>query len=379
MSRPSCRPAALVVGLALLTAGLTTSLTAQPVRLQLPTTPVQPGVPFTVTVLGSFTSTDGPQLFLLRPTGELIAPFVWGWGPAGGAAGPITHFLFTAPATGDGSAGSFVLWFPAGSNSAVARLDVGTASVIATTHLFPMWVASSHATDMFCLTNTGAAQQVLRSGRIDLFAPGGTVSLAGIDLTGYVIDAGGVRFIPLPLAGLPREPMVVRATWVDSAGISRNATHGVQAQVYPPVEPDLQLPGGRDIARGGAIPVRIVCTPSASAAARFYAIVLGAAPGTTLLPSGQHLPVAIGDPFVLASLSNGLGIIDNGVGTTRSESVRWGHSVRTVHIAEGRIRHPNIPGVLGLRLRAAGFVLADFGVYGRNAWMASQSEDLTLR
>ena len=93
--------------------GLASIATAQ--SLQVPTDPVQPGVPFPVTwtgspTVGSFIS-GNEILHLLQPTGELITPELVGCGAVGDFVPPGFQFTleFTAPETGPGSRGSFVL------------------------------------------------------------------------------------------------------------------------------------------------------------------------------------------------------------------------------------------------------------------------------
>ena len=123
-----CR-AALVLALLV----LLTSTGASQTTLQIPSTPVTPGVPFTV-VLTNNTSlcidtSVSNVLTLLQPDGELIAPVLVGCGPVSSCLfnGAKANLGYTAPASGPGSSGSFVLLCPHGSGAAV-RLDVGQAS-----------------------------------------------------------------------------------------------------------------------------------------------------------------------------------------------------------------------------------------------------------
>ncbi len=207
--------------------------------------PVQPGVPFSV----NFTNTSSgwislsavPNLALLQPTGELIVPEIVGCQPVGSALPPgATQTLsFATPASGPGSAGSFVLLFPY-CDGAVDRVDVGAADpAFPDIHTYPAGtpvntlghhVSFPPAQGLdWELANTGSADHTFSGGTLDLFLPGGTTPVATLGLAGITVPAGGVTRIALPLNGLTPGPYTVRLEWVDpAAGVTR-ASHGIEA------------------------------------------------------------------------------------------------------------------------------------------------------
>ncbi len=106
-----------------------------------------------------------------------------------------------------------------------------------------------------------------------------------------------------------------------------------------------------------------------------YVLLLGRDPGTTTLPNGVRSPLGL-DPFVVGSISNGLsGALTNYFGTAVRTWSSCGPATR-YHEYSGAIgiRHPNIPGIRGLALRAAG---VGFDTGGRFA--ASQPETVWFR
>lgn len=361
------------------------------VSLQIPISPVQPGVPFTV-VLTNNTGTcidvaTTNVLTLLQPGGELISPVLVGCGPVGTCLinGGKANLSYTPPSTGPGSSGSFVLLCPQSSGAAV-RLNVGSmSSGFPDIHAYPTAIAygpgGHHVAfppasgAIWDFANTASTARTIAT-TLRVFRPGGSTAVASIGLNSLRIPANGVTRVPLPLIGLGAGPYTVEADWLDpGTNATVTARHGLEISSGTGV--DLHFPGGRYIARKSSINARIaVPWPSPRAPSPWpYVLAVGYQPGTTPLPGGAILPLAI-DPLVVASVVNGIGgLLSGNVGTTSSTSVYCAHSVSYYPTATGiRIAHPG-PILSGLRLRVGAIAISP----GNNAIVASQPEEITLQ
>jgi len=360
------------------------------VTLQIPISPVQPGVAFTV-VLTNNTSTcidlsRTNVLTLLQPGGELISPVLVGCGPVGTCLvnGGKAIIGFTPPATGPGSAGSYVLLCPHAGGAAV-RLNVGLpGSGFPDIHAYPFAIPHGPGghhipfppgAGSWEFANTASTARVIAV-KLQLFRPGRSTSVATSLLSALAIPANGVTRVSLPLTAFAAGPYTVQAEWIDP-GTSSTVTsrHGIELSSGTSV--DLHFPGGRHVARKASITARIA-VPRASPQAPApwpYVLAVGYQPGTTKLPGGSILPLAI-DPLVVASVVNGInGILSSNVGATSSTSVYCAHSVTYYPTATGiRIAHPG-PVLSGLRLRVGAIVIDP----GTNAITASQPEEITLQ
>ena len=359
--------------------------------IQVPSTPVTPGVPFQV-VLTNRTSicidtSVTNVLTLLQSGGELIAPVLVGCGPVGSCLvnGASTTLSYTAPASGPGSSGSFLLLCPHGSGAA-ARLDVGTASpVFPDIHAYPTLVPhgpgghhlpfppSTGSEWEFAST---ASQPCVISPTLQIFQPGGSTPVASTGFPSLTVPANGVVRVSLPLAGLAAGPYTVQADWIDPGTNGPiSIRHGIE--LSSGVSVDLHLPDGPYIPRGGSISARFTVTQSAMSppVAWPYVVAVGYQPGTMTFPQGVIVPLAL-DPMVVASVQNGIGgLLSANIGTTSSASVYCAHSVTYYPVATGtRIAHPG-PVLSGLRLRVG--VLALNPSAGPDA--ASQPEEIVLQ
>jgi len=359
--------------------------------LQVPPTPVTPGVPFTV-VLTNHTSIcidTGVTniLTLLQPGGELIAPVLVGCGPMATCLrnGGKVNLQYTAPASGPGSSGSFVLLCPHGSGAAV-RLDVGTASkVFPDIHCYP--TAIPHGPGGHHLTFPAgqgsewefactASQPRIISPTLRIFRPGASVPVASTSFPSLMISANGVARVSLPLTGLAAGPYTVQTDWIDPGTTGPiSIRHGLSLSAGTDL--DLHLPGGPVVPRGGSISARIALPlqsprPPASWP---YVVAVGYHPGTTPLPGGVIVPLAL-DPLVIASVLNGInGLLTANVGNTTSASVYCAHSVTYFPVASGiRIAHPG-PVLSGLRLRVGALAVNP----GAGPDAASQPEEILLQ
>ncbi|MBN2492646.1 MAG: hypothetical protein JXQ29_17500 [Planctomycetes bacterium] len=358
--------------------------------LQVPSTPVTPGVPFPVVLINNtpicIDVSVTNVLTLLQPGGELIAPALVGCGPVGSclANGAKASLSYTAPATGPGSSGSFVLLCPHGSGAA-ARIDVGPASAgFPDIHAYPTaiphgpgghHIAFPAGGSEWEFANTASQPRVI-SPTLRIFTPGGSVPAASTSFPSLTVPAGGVARVSLPLAGLAAGPYTVQADWIDPGAPGPvSVRHGIEFSTGTIV--DLHFPGGRVLPRKGAISARIaVPRPSPFAPGPWpYVLAVGYQPGTTSFPGGVIAPVAL-DPLVVGSVVNGVnGLLTANVGTTSSASVYCAHSVTYFPVAPGiGIAHPG-PVLSGLRLRVGALAIDP----GNTAFAASQPEELTLQ
>jgi hypothetical protein len=360
--------------------------------LGVPAAPVSPGVPFTVVLTDNSPSCIDilvtNVLTLLQPTGEVITPELVGCGPISicPPSGQPISLTYSVPASGPGSSGSYVLLCPYGTGAA-ARLDVVTPSAgFPDIHAFPALMphgpgahhieapATPGSDWSFCNT---APQSHAISPTIAILTPGGSVPVASAS-PALVVPANGVVQTSLPIAGLAAGPYTVEVQWFDP-GVSGFVTvrHGIE--ISSGVSIDLHLPGGKLIPSGGALPARLVVRDSFAVpfvATWSYALCVGVSPGSTQLPGGAIVPL-VPDPFVLASITNGIGgLLTNNVGVTTLQGVYCAHGVTSWSVASGiAIAHPNVPGVSGLGARVAVVAIDP----AAQVFIASQPEDVTLQ
>jgi len=381
------RPRLLMALILILAAGARGQIILQP-----PAGPVQPGVPFTVTLTNNSSTCIDTMvtnvLTLLQPTGELVAPELVGCGPVSFCLsnGQVASLSYTTPATGPGSSGSFVLMCPYGSGAAV-RLDVGVPSVsFPAIHTYPTAIPHGPGGHQVAYPATAGSewefanttnQAQLISPTILIFTPGGAVPVAFTTFSSLFVPANGVTRVSLPLAGIPSGPYTVETIWVDPAmGSSATVKHGIQ--LGSGVMVDLHLPGGHVLVPGGTIEARIALneagfftTPTWS-----FALAVGFLPGSTPLPGGVIVPL-VPDLLVMASISDGVGgLITGNVGLTTTQSVYCAQSSTSYPVATGiQITHPGPPSLGGLTVRLG--ALAIEPLTGQIA--ASQPEEITFQ
>jgi len=389
MSRRTTHALALATALALL--ALAASSGASQTTLQVPSTPVTPGVPFPVVLTNNTSICIDVQttnvLTLLQPGGELIAPALVGCGPTASclANGAKTTLNYTTPTTGPGSSGSFVLLCPYGSGAA-ARIDVGAASPgFPDIHAYPTRIphgpGGHHiafppgAGSEWEFANTAGVARVI-SPNVRIYTPGGSVPVASTSYPSLTVPAGGVARVSLPLARLAAGPYTVQADWIDpgtSGPVS--VRHGIDLSAAAGV--DLHLPGGPVVPLKGALSARIaVPRPFYRTPAPWpYVVAIGYQPGTTTFPGGAIAPLAL-DPLVVASVLNGVGgLLTNNVGNTTAGAIYCAHRNTYFPVATGiGIGHPG-PALSGLRLRVGAIAIDP----GNSAVMASQPEEITLQ
>ncbi|MEZ5967307.1 MAG: hypothetical protein R3F56_25950 [Planctomycetota bacterium] len=353
--------------------------------------PVQAGVPFQAVVevgpQGGILSR--PPLFLLRPgSGELIGPTMVDAYPVGESLPPGRQiaFTFTAPAIGAGSQGSLLLLADLGNNvsggQVVGQLDVGAATVVSRTHLFPTYIAGDDLgriirnEAILSLANSDAVARTIANGQAQLFAAGVATPIATLSLAGLTVDKYSARRVAFDTRALADGAYVVRAAWTDPVtGIPVQATHGLLKSVSAPAVA-LDFPDGK-VLRPGATRVEAravgVYFSSAGMPAMSYAFVLALQPGST--PFAGSLVPFVADDLVLASLQNGVGgVLANHVGAATWTSVRRGHGLRDLLGVGGiSVGHPNLARIRNLRVRGA-LVLFGSGGFG-----ASQAEELVFQ
>ena len=382
----NCR-AALVLGLLV----LLTSWGGTQTTIQVPSTPVTPGVPFTVVLTNNTsicidTSTSN-ILTLLQPDGDLIAPVLVGCGPVAVclANGGKANLTYTAPASGPGSSGSFVLLCPHGSGAA-ARLDVGKASaVFPDIHCYPTAIPRgpgghhvkfpTGSGSEWEFANTAGKSHVI-SPTLKIFSPGGTVPVASTPLPSLTVPTNGITRVSLPLSRLAAGPYTVQATWFDPGTQGTiSVRHGIQ--ISSGISLDLHFPGGKVVPRGGSIPVRIAVPQGSPRPPTpwYYLLAAGYLPGSLPLPGGVIVPLAL-DPLVVASVTNGVGgLLTSNVGNTTSAGVYCAHSVTYFPVATGiSIAHPGAV-LSGLRLRMGALAINP----GSGPDVASQPEEIVLQ
>lgn len=324
------------------------------VLLQAAGPPVAPGATFSVLLQNQSDhlipySSDDCVLRVLRTSGELVdtpaLPAV-GCSPAG-LLFPlqVAEIVLQAP----NETGTFALLYPF-AGRAVLGVDVGGGSAgapqIVVHPADAVHVETTHAHDFarpgatpWGLANLGAADHAFGPGdRIEILAPGGSVPLSTQTLDALVARAGQVLQVELATLGLAPGPYTVRTTWSDPVAGPTTVTHGVRAAGSGI---DLHLPAGHVVPSGGS--VRLAVAVADFAAAPVYAIALGVQPGSTPLPGGFAVPLAL-DGLALASLQGLGGFLVNHVGVVPAA---------TGAFADIQLVHPGLPSVAGLEVRAA--------------------------
>lgn len=362
---------------------------------------VAPGVPFPVTLTNNsplwIDMLAWNLLTLMQPDGEVVFPELVGCGWLTGylPTGASATLTWTVPASGPGSAGSFLLLCPYGSGAA-ARLDVGAPSagypdIHAYPTAMPFGVGPSmalpngrgahhlglppHAGSEWEFSNTAAVARVI-SPTIRIFAPGGTTPATVASFPNLTVPAGGVARVALPLAGLPAGPWTVEAGWFDPGlGGPHAVRHGLGISGIPAV--DLHFPGGRTLAPGGTIPARFgVNQASAGPSPPWpYALLVGFQPGSTPLPGGALVPL-VADALVSASFTNGLGgLLTGNLGATVPAFVFCWQSGWYFPVAGGiGLTHPGVASVSGAVVRVAVVALDPVTA----AYASSQPEEIRL-
>jgi hypothetical protein len=328
---------------------------------------------------------------LLSDEGELIAPrllsnqgITW----MSTYPGSVETFVFTTPATGPGSSGSFVLLYP-WAPAAVGRLDVATPSAtFASIHPFPPSVHlgfGTHAVAFgtsasWAVGNTsplsfafGAADQV------QVFAPGGSVALASQSLAGVVVPPGAVVPVPLPLANLTPGPYTVAMSWTDPSSGFVVRRFGIHEAPYA----DLYLPSGKFLPFGGSIDLFTNCDFLAPSGFPLSFIQLAdVSSGTSALPGGQLIPI-VPDFVSIACITSSLsGLLVNGQGGTFTlPAVCYGYCGPMGGPLPARyltptttLLHPNVGGLGGLVVRLATLL---YDLPG-SRFVATQGEEVVL-
>jgi len=266
---------------------------------------------------------------------------------------------------------------------AAERLDVGIP-VLAAPYLalYPTRMtdpAEAHAMDFYDpgqtpweIANFGPSIHVFGAGdQIKILTPGATVPSAVMQLSGFVVPAGGVLEFPLPVGNLAPGPYTIESSWFDP-GISgtRVVTHGVRS-VSTWV--DLHLNSGSILTASNPINATLVVrkpgSPSPSTA--IYAFLLGMIPGSTTLPDGVLLPLNSDDYLLNVTLFGDLGgLLTNHVGVLPAQPIPF-----LPTLVQGiTLQHPG-PAFSGWKIRGAALVLDP----SSGQISASQPEIITIQ
>lgn len=362
---------------------LVTALTLQAGAqiITLPPGPVAPGSTFPVTIFNNLAFNLGfpcdLTLGLQHADGGMILYPSAGDCSFSFPPGTSITVQFTAPASGPGSNGSFVLDV----YGAAVRLDVGAPSPsFPAIHGCPAGIFNrfgghqSHSiwAHHWQVANTGVAPHTFGAGdQIRIFAPGGTVPLAVASLAGHTVPGQSAASGPLPVAGLAPGPYTVEMTWLDPAtNATMSVRHGIQSDLS---KIDVGLPGGHVIPSGGVLPISLAIGAFPPFTLPVYAFCIGIAPGSTPIPGAGAIPLVL-DAAVSASLANGVGgllVANVGVAVPYSFSVLYAG----YYVAAGvGVTHPG-PAFSGLTVRGAAFAFElTQGVFG-----VSQGEDLVIQ
>lgn len=279
--------------------------------------------------------------------------------------------------------GSYVVTFdPMFGLRAVARLDVNVPTPNAQQlTFFPKGIhfpQSAHQMDysdpssrpwQFC--NVGASSHMLTSGdRIEITQPGSSAVIRTLDLSGVTVMPGLATDVYLPVAGLAPGPYTVIASFFDpGVGGVVSTRSGIQATGSLV---DLHRLGRRELAPGETVElgVTMINFPTPNDTPPFYFLMLGGMPGSTPLPGGKVLPLAV-DGLMRASLAGIIPGLANNIGTVPNEipvPIFYHGTVRAT------MTHPAIPAASGLVLRV-GVLGLDAGL---TVWEASQPEEILL-
>ena len=371
----------------------TTSLIGQ--FLTLPAGPVAPGSTISgnyhnnTAAIASHPMNNSP-VSLLHHDGELITPrFHVNQGTLWLVTYPGVSewFQFTAPSSGPGSSGSFVLlygWTPA----AVGRLDVGVVSpAFPSIHAFSPTVHlgfGTHAVTFgspafWSVGNTSGAPFTFGAAdTVQVFAPGGATPLASQSIAGISVAPGAVAAVPIPIAGLVPGPYTIAISWNDPVAGPLVRRFGIHEAAYA----DLYVPSGKVLPFGGSVSMFTNGLVLGGGPLSF-AVIADMSSGSTGLPTGQFIPLVL-DPVAQACLTSSLfGLLVNGQGTaTALPSTCYGYCapggrgpfITRYVTPTTTLFHPNVPGLTGLVVRVA-TLLFDF-TGGR--WVATQGEEIVI-
>ena len=358
----------------LLATALGTGTSAQ--LLTLPPGPVAPNSAVTGTVTNdtnAFISFQlGCEIRILQPTGEVVSPHTLFGQPCdivfGIPVGGSQTVNFTAPSQPGSYLVVFISFGAGGSARAAAILDVTAADPgIPSLALYPSGInlpQTAHKVDFanpgmttWEFANTGNANHVFpATALIEIFSPGGTVALSTLNQGGVLVPAGKVTQVTLPIGGLAPGPYDVRGSWIDpGSGQFEQPRSGIHRQGS---RVNLHLPDGSDLFPGGGIQIVLSAVDYAilPAPEPMYFLAVGQQPGTTVLPDGTQVPLVM-DNLVQASLNNGLfGTLAGNIGTIPNISPVpfFGFLGEASNI---KLSHPNVPSVVGLKLRMAAAAL----------------------
>lgn len=334
---------------------------------------------------GYTTFQTGPSLFQLSATGDLVAPEYATYTdfPTFVAPGATTAISHLVPATGPGSFGSHVVFFPE-LGGAVARLDVVAATPgFPSIHSFPRRIHLGPGSHFATFSGAIGAPRDWAFGNVsntnftfpafsvlEVLSADNTAVLATLPLSGILVPAFSVTTVPLPILNPEPSSALIRTSWNDPVAGPITRICGV----HPARSADLHLPAGREIAPNSSLPVKLHLE-SVSGLAPLYALAVGIQPGNTVLPGNVIAPLAF-DALVQASFDNGLsGLLSNHIGAAQNSIITCFCPPGLDWMARNiGISHPNLPFLSGVQVRVAAVSL-DLP-FAR--WIASQGEILTI-
>ncbi|MEM7202306.1 MAG: hypothetical protein AAF628_18695 [Planctomycetota bacterium] len=281
--------------------------------------------------------------------------------------------------------GSYTVVFVWG-NRGAARLNiVAPAADARQLSVYPStvrWPQRAHAHDFTDPTNTtwevanvGTEPHTFGPGdRLELRAPGSGLALATLDLDGVTVRGGGVTSVALPSPGLAEAPYEVYVTY-DDPGVGRRVvtTNGIRplgARV------ELHLLGGQDITRAKPLEMGASLTDFAASSSGdpLFLLMLGLAPGTSPLPGGITLPLALDGVAVESARSGLFGLLSGSAGSIPNIYPE-GFPFYEAAVSGIALRHPGLPALSGLQLRVAVLAVDT----EQTTWGASQPGRITFQ
>ena len=230
---------------------------------------------------------------------------------------------------------------------------------------------SNPAATAWQFSNVGTTPHTFGVGdRIDITEPGSSAVVRTLSLTGFTVQPGTAQDVLLPIAGRTPGPYTVTAHFFDP-GVGAVVTTRSGIRDFDSLV-DLHRLGKREIGPGETVEfgITFVNFPLGVPAPSYF-LMFGGAPGTTPLPGGGTLPLAL-DGLVNASLAGIVpGLVGN-IGTVPNQipSPLFFHgTVRGITMT-----HPSIPAASGLTLRV-GVLGLDQGL---TVWEGSQPEEIVL-
>lgn len=287
-------------------------------HLYLSSAPATPGSTIAALVTpapGESICASSSHLVLMTKTGDLISPRLHvpsgTWNCA--VASPGLAMTIDIPATGPGSNGSYLAYFPY-LPGLVARLDVGTPSPdFPALHTFnagiyfglgghAVFPSTAASTPTWCFCNTSNVPHTFTaSDYLAIVSPGSDQILRWRSLEGMTVLPGRRVLFSLPMEGMMIGPYEVIVNWNDpQVGPSRRVLG-----IHTSATSDLHLPGGHVVPLGGSLQTVSQFNFNAQMAQPQTRVLIGYEEGVTPISATRTLPLAL-DPLVLASLAGQL-------------------------------------------------------------------------